>query len=94
MKKNTKWTCNTKSCSEVITSHYTAWMKMLKKNCRFQTAKCILLPFNTSGSRIAMQSVSHWMLAELDLTTDEVVIYHWLAGMELEEYNKLAGVSL
>jgi hypothetical protein len=69
-------------------------MKMWKKNWRFQTAKCILLSFNTSGSRIAMQSVSHWMLAELDLTTDEVVIYHWLAGMELEEYNKLAGVSL
>jgi hypothetical protein len=34
------------------------------------------------------------MLAELDLTTDEVAIYHWLAGMELEEYNKLAVVSL
>ena len=94
MKKNKKWTCNTKSCSEVITSHYTACMKMLKKNCRFHTSKRILLPFNTSGSRIAMQSGSHCMIAELDLTTDEVAIYHWLAGMELEEYNKLAGVSL
>jgi hypothetical protein len=38
--------------------------------------------------------LSHWVLAELDLTTDEVAIYHWLAGMELEEYNKLEGVSL
>ena len=49
---------------------------------------------NTSGSRIAMQSGSHWMLAELDLTSNEVAIYDWLTGMDLEEYNQLAGVSL
>ena len=67
---------------------------MLKQKCRFQTAKRILLPLNTSGSRIAMQSGSHWMLAELDLTSTEVAIYDFLAGMDLEEYNQLAGVSL
>ena len=76
------------------TSDYRACIKMLKQKCRFQTAKRILLPLNTSDSRIAMQSGSHWMLAELDLTSKEVAIYDWLAGMDLEEYNQLAGVSL
>lgn len=56
------------------TSDYTACLKMLKQNVRFHTAKRILLPLNTSGKRIAMESGSHWMLAELDLTSDEVAI--------------------
>ena len=76
------------------TSDYRACLKMLKGKCRFHTAKRILLPLNTSGSEIAMQSGSHWMLAELDFTSNEVAIYDWLAGMDLEEYNHLAGVSL
>ena len=63
------------------TSDYTACLKMLKQNVRFHTAKRILLPLNTSGKRIAMESGSHWMLAELDLTSDEVAIYDWLTGL-------------
>ena len=39
-------------------------------------------------------AIGHWMLAELDLTSNEVAIYDWLTGMDLEEYNQLAGVSL
>ncbi len=41
-----------------------------------------------------MQSGSHWMLAELDLTSDEVAIYDWLTGLEIEDYNNLAGASV
>ena len=41
-----------------------------------------------------MESGSHWMLAELDLTSDEVAIYDWLTGLEIEDYNNLAGASV
>ena len=76
------------------TSDYTAYLKMLKQNVRFHTAKRILLPLNTSGKSIAMESGSHWMLAELDLTSDEVAIYDWLTGLEIDDYNNLAGASV
>jgi hypothetical protein len=76
------------------TSDYTACLKMLKKNCKFHTANRILLPFNTSGCRIVTQSDTHWMLVELDLTTDEVHIYDWQTGIQLENYDKIMGRSV
>jgi hypothetical protein len=76
------------------TSDYKACLRMLKQNCRFTTAKRILLPLNTSGDTIARRGGTHWMLAELDITCGDVHLYDWLTSMELADYEKIGGCLL
>ncbi len=67
---------------------------MLVKNCKFQTVKRILLPLNTAGPSIVRHDGTHWMLAELDLTTDEVHVYDRQTDKNLDDYNMIAGLLL
>ena len=61
---------------------------MLKQNMRFSTAKRILLPLNTSGDTIGRRGGTHWILAELDITCDEVHLYDWLTNLVREWRDK------
>jgi hypothetical protein len=86
---------NAKAILEVFrTSDYKECLRMLKQNVRFTTAKRILLPLNTSGDTIARRGGTYWMLAELDITCDEVHLYDWLTGMALPKYEKIGGCFL
>ncbi len=76
------------------TSDYNACLRMLKQNVGFSKAKRILLSLNTSGDTIARRGDTHCMLAELDLTCDEVHLYDWLTPRELPDYEKIGGQIL
>ena len=70
------------------TSDYKSCLRMLKQNMRFSTAKRILLPLNTSGDTIGRRGGTHWILAELDITCDEVHLYDWLTNLVREWRDK------
>ena len=65
---------------------------MLANKCKFNTVKRILLSLNTSWDKIAVEKGTHWMLAELDLATDAVIIYDWLTVRDQDVYDKITGV--
>jgi hypothetical protein len=76
------------------TSNHVPCLKMLVKNCKSQTVKHILSPLNTSDPSIVKYGGAYWMLTELDLTTDEVHIYDWRIGKDLDDYNMITGLLL
>ena len=67
-------------------------MNLDPKKCKFNTVKRILLPLNTTWDKIVVSNDSHWMITELDLTTDVFIIYDWTMGREQRSYDKIAGV--
>jgi len=66
--------------------------RILSVFCKFKTVQRFLLPLNTSGNIIAVGSGTHWMLAELCLSTNQVCIYDWLPGKFQGDYEEIAGV--
>ena len=64
----------------------------MRTKCLFKTVKRILLPLNTSWDSIAMTNGTHWMLAEMQLASDNVFLYDWISGKPRENYEQIAGV--
>ena len=73
------------------TRDYSRVLKFMQAKCLFKSVKRIVLPLNTSWDSIAMTDGTHWMLAEMHLSSDAVFLYDWITGKPRTVYDKLAG---
>ena len=71
---------------------YSIVLRFMRTKCLFKTVKRILLPLNTSWDSIDMTNGTHWMLAEIQLASDNVFLYDWISDKPRENYEQIAGV--
>ena len=73
------------------TRDYSRVLKFMQAKCLFNSVKRIVLPLNTSWDSIAMTDGTHWMLAEMHLSSDAVFLYDWITDKPRTLYDNLAG---
>ncbi len=83
---------NVKQIFQVFqTGEYCIVLWFMWAKCLFKTVKRILLPLNTSWGSIVITNGTYWMLAEIQLASDNVFLYDWISGKPRERYEQIAG---
>jgi len=79
---------------------YKSVLRVLSGHCNFTTVKRVLLPLNTGqnshGVHIADDGEGghHWILAELNLSSNEVHLFDWMGNSPPKDYQQVSGVFL
>ena len=63
-----------------LSGDYQEVLRTMTVRCQFRSVKHIVLTLNVNWDKITIKPGTHWLLCEMNLTTDNIILYSWIDG--------------